>query len=381
MQGLNVLILPTWYSTSAHPMAGVFVRDQALAVARHQRVVVLYNEGPGWSVRRLFDIRAGEEDGVRTLRLRHRASAMPRASTVLAISGLEVALSRLRREGFRPDVIHAHTLAAAAAGLTLGRVHRVPVVVSEHWSAFVLGTLSAWEARLARLVFERVDLVCPVSERLSEAVAGYAPRARLRVIGNPVDTTLFASEPRRGPAGLDGPARLLAVGLQGEKKGMRQLLDALARRSSEGARPVVLDLVGEGSTAELSRQARTLGLEDTVRFRGLMSRADVARLMGEADLFVLPSLVETFGVALVEALAAGLPVVATDVGVARELVDERSGELVAPGDVDALAAGIDRALRRLEDYDTSVAAAAVRSRFSPEAVEREWQAAYRSVLA
>ena len=381
MQGLNVLVLPTWYSTTAHPIAGIFVRDQALAIARRQRVVVLYNEGPGWSVRRLFDIRSGEEDGLRTLRLRHRPSALPRASTALAVAGLEVALARLRREGFRPDVIHAHTLGAAAAGLALGRTHRVPVVVSEHWSAFVLGTLSAWEARLARLVFERVDLVCPVSERLAEAVAGYAPRARLRVVGNPVDTTLFASTARRPAARPGGPARLLAVGLQGEKKGMRQLLDALGRRSREGARPLVLDLVGDGPTAELSRGARGLGLEDTVRFRGAMSRTDVARLMGEADLFVLPSLVETFGVALVEALAAGVPVVATDVGVARELVDERSGELVAPGDVDALAAAIERGLRRLDDYDTSAAAAAVRARFSPDAVEREWEAAYRSVLA
>jgi glycosyltransferase involved in cell wall biosynthesis len=381
VQGLNVLVLPTWYSTSAHPIAGVFVRDQALAVARRQRVVVLYNEGPAWSVRRLFEVRDGEESGLRTLRLRHRASALPRASSVLAVAGLEAALDRLRREGFRPDVIHAHTLGAAAAALALGRAHRIPVVVSEHWSAFVLGTLSAWERRLTRLVFERVDLVCPVSERLREAVAAYAPRAPMRVIGNPVDTTLFAAA-RAGRATGEGPARLLAVGALGEKKGMRQLLEALGRRSRQGGRPVVLDMVGDGpAAADLGRQARTLGLEDTVRFWGLLPRTEVARLMGEADLFVLPSLVETFGVALVEALAAGLPVVATDVGVARELVDERSGVLVPPGDADELAAGIERALAHLHDYDTSAVAAAVRSRFSPEAVGREWEAAYRSVLA
>ncbi len=355
------------------------MRDQALAVARRQRVVVLYNEGSAWRVRRLFAVRDGEEGGLRTVRLRHRSSALPRASTVLAVAGLAATLDRLRRDGFVPDVIHAHTLGAAAAALVLGRARGVPVVVSEHWSAFALGTLSLWERRLAGFVFDRVDLVCPVSERLGEAVAAYAPGARLRVIGNPVDTTLFGAVRHRRPP-TPGPVRLLAVGLLAEKKGMARLLDALGRR--RGGRPVVLDIVGDGPVAaDLGRQARALELADTVRFRGLMARSEVARLMAEADLFVLPSLVETFGVALVEALAAGVPVVATDVGVARELVDERAGVVVPPDDVDALAAGIEHALTRLASYDTSTAAATVRSRFSPEAVGQQWEEAYRSVLA
>lgn len=378
MARLNVLVLPTWYATPAHPIAGVFVRDQALAVARRQRVVVLYNEGSAWSVRRLFAVHDGEESGLRTVRLRHRPSALPRASTVLSVAGLAAILDRLRREGFVPDVLHAHTLGAAAAALALGRARRIPVVVSEHWSAFMLGTLSGWERRLARFVFERVDLVCPVSERLSEAVTDYAPRARLRVIGNPVDTSLFGTERHRRPP-TTGPVRLLAVGQLAEKKGLARLLDALGRRT--GGRQVVLDVVGDGpAAAQLGRRARALELVDTVRFRGSMARTEVARLMAEADLFVLPSLVETFGVALIEALATGLPVVATDVGVARELVDERAGVVVPPDDVDALAAGIDHALSRLAGYDTSKAAATVRSRFSPEAVGQQWEEAYRSVL-
>ncbi|MDQ6750834.1 MAG: glycosyltransferase [Actinomycetota bacterium] len=381
MAGLNVLVLPTWYATPVHPIAGVFVRDQALAVARRERVVVLYNEGSSWRVRRLFALHDGVEGGLRTLRLRHRPSALPRASTLLAVVGLDAAMDRLRREGFAPDVIHAHTLGAAAAALVLGRAHGVPVVVSEHWSAFALGTLSPWERRLARFVFEHVELVCPVSERLREAIAAHAPRARLRVIGNPVDTTLFvASAPER--ASGPGPVRLLAVGLLAEKKGMSLLLEALARRSAAGGRPVVLDLVGDGpAAAELGRHACALELEDTVRFRGLMERAEIAQLMGEADLFVLPSLVETFGIALVEALAAGLPVVATDVGVAREIVDDGCGVLVAPNDVDALAAGIDLALTRLGSYELSGVAETIRTRFSPEAVAQQWAETYRMVLA
>jgi glycosyltransferase involved in cell wall biosynthesis len=86
-------------------------------------------------------------------------------------------------------------------------------------------------------------------------------------------------------------------------------------------------------------------------------------------------------VALVEALAAGLPVVASDVGVAGEVVDEATGVLVPAGDAGALAAGIDRALDALGRFDSARAAAVVRARYGPEAVAGAWDDVYASVTA
>jgi glycosyltransferase involved in cell wall biosynthesis len=232
---------------------------------------------------------------------------------------------------------------------------------------------------LARRVFESADAVCPVSDSLRRAIEPYAPRARMRVVGNVVDTTLFA--PRAGERGAhDGPARLLAVALLSDKKGLAVLLDALARRAAAGRPPVSLDVVGDGpERATLDARARDLGLDGAVRFHGLESRDAVARRMAESDLFVLPSRVETFGVALVEALAAGLPVVATDVGVAGEVVDERAGVIVPAGDADALAAGIDRALEGLAGFDPAGSSALVRARYGPDAVAGAWDAVYAAV--
>lgn len=340
-------------------------------------MVVLFSEGPDPRVRRLFALRDADEDGLRVLRLRHRPSRLPRAATALTILGLSAVLGRLRREGFVPDVLHAHTLSAAVGAVALGRAHGIPVVVSEHWSGFALGTLTPWQRVLARTVIPRADLVCPVSESLARAVAAHAPGARLRVVPNVVDTDLFA--PRTGArshAG-DGPPKLLAVALLSEKKGLDVLLDALARRPE----PARLDVVGEGpALAGLTARARELGLDGAVRFHGARTREEVARRLAEADLFVQASRVETFGVALVEALAAGVPVVATDVGVASELVDERTGVLVGPGDPDVLARGIDRALAGLEGFDPAVAAARARERCGPEPVAAAWDAVYAAAI-
>src|SRR5207302_7301423 len=86
--GLNVLVLPSWYATPAHPLAGVFVADQARLVARRHRVVVLFSEGPATGVGRLFALSDRTEDGLRVLRLRHRPARLPRAGSALTVPGL-----------------------------------------------------------------------------------------------------------------------------------------------------------------------------------------------------------------------------------------------------------------------------------------------------
>ena len=86
-----------------------------------------------------------------------------------------------------------------------------------------------------------------------------------------------------------------------------------------------------------------------MRFHGELPKEEVARLMRDADLFVLPSLHETFGCVLIEAMASGLPSVATRVGGVPEVLPGEAGELVAPQDPQALAAAIERGLERPRD--------------------------------
>jgi glycosyltransferase involved in cell wall biosynthesis len=138
---------------------------------------------------------------------------------------------------------------------------------------------------------------------------------------------------------------VLFIGRLAAVKGVPLLLEAFARvrPSYPDAR---LTLVGDGpDRAALEAQATTLGLTGTARFAGYRSQEEVAALLAEADMLVLPSFAEGLPVVLMEALASRIPVIATQVAAVAELVrDGETGYLVPPGDVESLADRIDRLL-------------------------------------
>lgn len=250
----------------------------------------------------------------------------------LDILGLvEVWLLCLR---LRPDLVHANSSKAGAIGrvaaFLAGVRHRV---FTTHGWAFAAA--EGHQARLYALV-ERwlrpiTSAVICVSER--EHVRGVEARAcapgRAFVIPNAVDIARFG--PHRGGDGA--PVEVVSVGRLAPPKDFATLIDAVTQLP-HGA--VVVRILGDGpDRRRLEERCRTRGIEKWVRFEGMC--ADVARSLERADVFVLSSRSEGMPMSVLEAMAAGLPVVASDVGGVRELVDDENGRLVPPGDPDALA--------------------------------------------
>jgi glycosyltransferase involved in cell wall biosynthesis len=257
--------------------------------------------------------------------------------------------------------------------MLVGAGARLPVVVSEHSSEWAATGISKGALRRARISFARASLVCPVSEYLRARIEAHGIKARFRVVPNAVDTDLFGL-----PAGRpSGPARLITVAALLPAKGLPQLIAAVR---DLGDRDFALDLVGDGPyRAEYERLVRDAGLEKRVVFHGYQPKPAVARLMQQADLLVLPSLGENLPVAVLEAMACGLPVVATRVGGVPDLVDERIGLLVEPGNPEALRAGIERMLDGLDDYEPQGIRARAVDRYSLDAIGDAWSDVYRSV--
>jgi glycosyltransferase involved in cell wall biosynthesis len=154
-------------------------------------------------------------------------------------------------------------------------------------------------------------------------------------IANAVDVDLF--EPSNAPRSPDQPVRILSVGRLIERKGQQHLIDATRLLCDRGQAGFEVVLAGTGdSEAALKAQVVQADLQDVVRFLGFVPREEMPNVYAAADVFVLPSFNEGMSVALLEAMASGLPVVVTPTGGTEELLDG-NGCLVPWADAAALA--------------------------------------------
>jgi glycosyltransferase involved in cell wall biosynthesis len=292
------------------------------------------------------------------------------------------------------DLVHVHSPRAALLGCLAGRALRRPTVVTVHLPAYYQVPGPGPGARLKRRLYQAVEglvnrhlaeRVIYVSHRVyAEALAlGVASHRRSLVIENGIDLTQFgASDARaavRSSLGTPPAAVVLcAVGRLDSQKGLNVLLDALARLPAGGWEAW---LVGDGPLAlALQAQAQRLGLASRVRFLGC--RDDVPRCLQAADVFALPSRYEASSLAVLEAMAAGLPCVVTAVGDNPYLVQDRvTGYLVAPDDPSALAAALAGLLQQADRRREMGARARARARaFSDRELAYRVQRVYATLL-
>jgi glycosyltransferase involved in cell wall biosynthesis len=273
----------------------------------------------------------------------------------------------LRRE--RPDVVHVHDVAGVIRGAPAARLAGVRAVVAVRHDERSVG----WARDLLLGSAERlVDRAVASSAAVRRHIAARRSDAHHEVIPCGVDLQRFLY--RDPPVRV--PFRLLSIGRLEEQKGHVFLIDALphVQRRFPGT---VLTIVGNGPLlSRLRARARELGIASSVEL--VPPDPDTAALLDRADLFCFPSLWEAQGLAMIEAQAVGVPVVASAVGgIGEHVQDEVSGRLVPPGDARALADAIVRTLGAHEER-VRLARAARRSAeaLDIQAIAQRWLGVY-----
>jgi glycosyltransferase involved in cell wall biosynthesis len=239
----------------------------------------------------------------------------------------------------RYDIVHLHTKRAHALSLWLPRGAGSPKYVVTRRMDYP--ERAGWYTH--HLYCRRVDGVIAVSSPILSSLAeAGVMRERIRVIHSGVDAEKFKPSPAATRARHDPPV-IGSMAVLEERKGHRVLLEAARLLKAQGHRAKYF-LAGEGSLRkELQTLAQRLGLADDVRFFGFVS--DPASFLSEIDIFALPSLYEGLGVAALEAMAAGKPVVVSRVGGLAEIVrDSDNGLLVTPGNSTELAGALAKLL-------------------------------------
>jgi sugar transferase (PEP-CTERM/EpsH1 system associated) len=253
----------------------------------------------------------------------------------LAARGRTEAILRLARRlwRLRPDVLHTHNPTPHLVGAVARRLARVGVLVhTKHGRNYPEVRRAVLANRWASL---NTDAVIPVSEDAADVARRVerVPARKVQVIRNGIDLTGFPAANRKA---LEGDGRAISVGRLHAVKDQATLLRA-TRRIVDVRPEFRLALVGDGLERQgLEQLRRELALEESVRLAG--ERNDVGERLSQSDLFMLSSLSEGVSLTLLEAMAAGLPVIATDVGGNREVVAHgETGFLVPPGSPEAIA--------------------------------------------
>ncbi len=361
-----LLVLSSLFPSSARPTAGVFIRERMFRVGGELPITVVSPQAwfPGQSLIRLarpgYRI-AGDalelQQGVEVYR--PRALCLPGIGRqwdgyAMALAALPV-VRKLKSEG-RCDIIDAHfAYPDGYAASLLGKWLELPYTITMRGTEPKHLRVPALRERILTAL-RGAARVFTVSNSLREVgIAAGVPASQFTVVGNGVDTAVFHPVPRdeaRAKFGIPLDAKvLITVGALVERKGFHRVIALLPKLREQFPNLIYLAVGGaspEGDwTARLKQQVADLGLADCVKFLGPIPPAELKWPLSASDVFVLPSSNEGWANVILEAMACGVPVVASDVGGNGEVVaSDALGSVYPFGDELALQTRLGAALER-----------------------------------
>lgn len=369
-----LVVLSSLFPSRARPMAGVFIRERMFRVGKELPITVVSPQPwfPGQSLIRMgspgyrlageaFEVQQGIEV------YRPRALCLPGIGRqwdgyAMALAALPI-IRRLKTEG-RCHIIDAHfAYPDGYAASLLGKWLGVPYTITMRGTEPKHLRIPAIRERIVKALRGAMR-VFTVSNSLREiGIGAGVPPSQFTVVGNGVDTEIFHPVPRneaRAKFGIPPDAKvLITVGALVERKGFHRVIALLPKLRQQCSNLVYL-AVGGGSpegdwTARLKQQAADLGLTDCVKFLGPIPPHELKWPLSASDLFVLPSSNEGWANVFLEAMACGVPVIASDMGGNREVVaDLRIGTVYPFYEENELLHAIQCALNSEWDKDVIV---------------------------
>lgn len=381
---MHILVIPSFYPTESNPNLGSFFCEQAGALAKygHHINILTHTFGsPPPEATRLGPI-AGcsvmQEGPLKVYRITLRY-LLPVKTALYALVTLPVyrrAYQMYCQTEGAPDVIHAQS--SLYGGWIAGQIEHTrhtPVVLTEHLSGFIEGTLSPLQRRFARTALIHADRLSVVSKRLKDNITPYTGGKLVEVIPNFVDTDYFS------PGDSDPIKRTtFQFALVGNLLPIKRVDLALtAFQQAFKGQNVILKIAGDGKLREsLVQMACDLGIANQVKFIGRVDKAGVRNLLRESNALISTSRTETFGITLIEATSCGLPVIATRSGGPEEIVTPECGLLVPTDDASAFADAMVKIVNNPSRYPPSQIRSLCMERYGEEAVIRQLEAFYKA---
>ncbi len=374
---MKIVVVSGGCPSEKYPAHGIFCFDQAKALAQAGHTVILAAVDLR-SIRRWrkWGFRSFEKEGVQVEEINLPYGGLPKKLFFSIGKRAFAALyEQIEQKYGRPDVLHAHFTALGYLCGEYANNHGIKLVLTEHSSLVNREVISPATKRLVRVAYSHADRVVAVSSALAKRIYQHSG-ITATVVPNILDSAVFQSdlpETVRNPGCFHFVTACNLVPL----KRISLLLKAFAALSEEDS---FLTIFGDGNLrSALEQEAALLGISARVQFRGHCPRSVLQQTYLQSDCFVLPSSSETFGVVYIEAMACGLPVIATRCGGPEDFVAVDNGLLVDVDDLAGLTAAMETMYRTTSDYDSTAIRKISLRRFSAAQIASELTEIYKTL--
>lgn len=276
----------------------------------------------------------------------------------------------------RPDIVHAHLLINAFYISFIKEQYHLPLVITEHWTEMNRDDIDPRLRRIAS-IYKLADRVICVSQALADSLKKNFGVNAL-VINNMVSDVFF--ENKRVERN-DGIFKFVACGAfrENRNKGFDILVDAFAQASFPDN--VQLEIIGGGPDLPfIANKIASYGLSKQIRLLGVMPPEEVSNHLCQSDCFVLSSRIETFAIVVIEAMAKGLPIIATRCGGPETFLRPEHGILIDKEDTNQLSSAMKYMVEHYKDYDLNDIRAFSLTHFSQDVIANQIITVYNQVL-
>lgn len=351
---MHVLIIPSWYTSRHRPINGIFFKEQAEILAKKLNKVGVI--APLYRTARNLDYTFnksfyGLSGGVHTYTKEiWHLPYLPARNTKLWIKTAKFLLEKYIAEQGIPQVIHIHSVILAGEfAVFVKEKYGIPFIITEHASGFVVDVFKNQVEIYRNIVkesFKNVAVSPSLANVLHKKIGG-----KWDVIPNIIQDSFINSGRINLHKNKSPTKTFFALGVLVPVKGFDILINAFQKLILDGT-DFQLRIGGDGSErSRLENLISKNNLNDKIKLLGNLKREDVIREMQNSTFFVSSSLTETFGVVLIEALAMGVPVVATKCGGPEYIVDPKVGILVDSNNSESLYSGLKKIIENENLYN------------------------------
>ena len=375
---MKIFLVVRGYPSEKDPQWGTFERDQAIALKQLGHEVVVISVDGRFKIKNKYGFAFRKADDIHIYNLFIGPYGLSRFLSYKLYDKIGEKLmfflfkKVISLEG-KPDVIYAHYLNNIISALAIKKTFKTPIVGIEHWSEFGKQNPAKSAINRAKKAYPKLDKLLSVSNFLKRNINKNINIESI-ILPNMLNKSFYFHKNRNS----NKPFRFVTAGNLIPIKNINLILKAFKEISNEF--DIHLDIAGDGI---LKKKLEKYCIDNNlynVTFHGRLNTSALSDLFNQCDSYIISSNSETFGVSALEAMACGLPVIATDCGGPSEFINESNGILIPVNNVDKMKDAIIEMIKNIDKYDRQNISKEVIEKFSSEKIGKQLNEIFQKTL-